>query len=83
MNENKEICYLPAKQSEVLKLLALGLRNKEIAFKMNKSVSTVKQHVSGLMRRLNVTTRTAIVVKAQKLGLIDDKEEKAPDHSAE
>ncbi|MBO4539663.1 MAG: response regulator transcription factor, partial [Clostridia bacterium] len=48
-----------------------GLTNKEIAFQMNKSVSTVKQHISGMMLRLDVHTRTGIVIKAQKLGLID------------
>ena len=44
--------------------------NKEIAFQMNLSVSTVKLHVSGLMLRLNVRTRTAAVVEAQRLHLI-------------
>ena len=38
---------------------------------MGLAVSTVKLHVSGILRRLNVRTRTAAIIKAQKLGLID------------
>ena len=66
----KEKFRLTPQQIKVLKLLARGLRNKEIAYQMGLSVSTVKQHVSGIMLRLNADTRTAVVVKAQELGLI-------------
>ena len=64
-----KIC-LTFKQKQVLFHLARGLQNKEIAEVMNLSVSTVKLHVSGILLRLNVKTRTAAVIKAQKLGLI-------------
>ncbi len=66
----KKYSNLTPKQEEVLKYLAQGFQNKEIAFQMNLSVSTVKLHVSGLMLRLNVRTRTAAVIKAQRLNLI-------------
>ena len=73
--EENETCHLTPQQLNVLKLLTLGLQNKEIADRMGLAVSTVKLHVSGILRRLNVRTRTASVIKAQKLGLIDiDKE---------
>ena len=62
-------CLTP-KQKEVLIYLAKGLLNKQIAEAMNLSVSTVKLHISGILFRLQVKTRTAAVVKAQKLGLI-------------
>ena len=75
MNEkrlsDKETVHLTPQQTEVLKCLVQGLQNKEIAYQMGLSVSTVKQHVSGILLRLNVNTRTAAVVTAQKLGLID------------
>ena len=61
---------LTPKQIEVLKYLGKGFQNKEIAFQMNLSVSTVKLHVSGLMLRLNVKTRTAAVVEAQRLKIL-------------
>ena len=74
MKENKlfyrNFYHLTPQQIKVLKLLALGLQNKEIAYRMQKSVSTVKQHISGMMLRLGVNTRTAVVIKAQELGLI-------------
>ena len=66
----KKYSNLTPKQEEVLKYLVQGFQNKEIAFQMNLSVSTVKLHVSGLMLRLNVRTRTAAVIKAQRLNLI-------------
>ena len=68
--DNKAYRHLTPRQLEVLLFLAQGLQNKEIAEQMQKSVSTVKQHVSGMMMRLNVRTRTGVVIKAQKLGLI-------------
>ena len=61
---------LTSKQKEVLGHLAEGLQNKQIAQAMSLSVSTIKLHVSGILLRLRVKTRTAAVVKAQKLGLI-------------
>ena len=64
-----KVC-LTFKQKEVLKHLAKGLLNKEIAQAMELSVSTIKLHVSGIFLRLRVKTRTAAVVKAQELGLI-------------
>lgn len=76
-NENNEdnLHYsrfvLTPKQKEVLKHLAKGLQNKEIAAEMGLSVSTVKLHISGILFRFDVHTRTAAVIKAQKQGLID------------
>ena len=61
---------LTPKQIEVLKFLGKGFQNKEIAIQMNLSVSTIKLHVSGLMLRLNVRTRTAAVVEAQRLKIL-------------
>ena len=67
---NKNSYHLTPQQIKVLELLVQGLQNKEIAYQMKKSVSTVKQHISGMMLRLGVHTRTGIVIKAQELGLI-------------
>ena len=61
---------LTPKQKEVLIYLAKGMQNKQIAEAMNLSVSTIKLHVSSILLRLKVKTRTAAVVKAQKLGLV-------------
>ena len=64
-----KVC-LTFKQNEVLGHLAEGLQNKQIAQAMGLSVSTIKLHVSGILLRLRVKTRTAAVVEAQKVGLI-------------
>lgn len=61
---------LTPKQKEVLSYLAAGYQNKEIAFHMGLSLSTVKIHLIGLYTRLNVKTRIEAVVKARKLNLI-------------
>lgn len=68
---NTDTIRLTPQEIETLKHLALGLQNKEIAYRMGLSLSTIKQHVSRILLRLNVNTRTAAVVTAQKLGLID------------
>lgn len=74
MKENKlsngNTYHLTPQQMKALNYLAQGLRNKEIANRMKLSESTIKQHVSGIMLRLGVNTRTAVVVKAQEIGLI-------------
>ena len=72
-SEDDKAYRLTPQQRNTLKLMAKGLPNKEIAYRMGLTVSTVKQHISGIFVRLKVNTRTAAVVKAQQLGLIDRK----------
>ena len=61
---------LTPKQKEVLFYLAQGYKNKEIAYKMGLSVSTIKLHLGGLYLRLNVNSRMAALITAQQQGLI-------------
>ncbi len=61
---------LTATQQEILKWLATGMSNKQIAQALGKSSETVKIQVSQIMRRLNVRTRTQAVVKAASLNLL-------------
>lgn len=58
-----EVEQLTQRQQEVLRLIAQGKTNKEIARALDISPFTVRIHVSSLMRTLNVTTRTAAAVK--------------------
>ena len=58
------------KQKEVLFYLAQGYQNKEIAYKMGLSVSTIKLHLTGLYLRLNVNNRIEALIVAQQLGLL-------------
>ena len=59
------------KQHEVLLLLADGFCNKEIAEKTNLATGTVKQYVSDILKKLDVSNRTQAGIKARKIGLIE------------
>ena len=59
------------KEKEVLRLMAAGLSNQEIASAMFKSVGTVKNQVSAILAKLAVRDRTRAVLKAIEMGLLD------------
>ena len=70
-NEDQEkIEDLTKRELEVLKLLAVGMYNKEIAEKLNISERTVKNHVSNIFKKLEVTDRTQAAVFAIRNNLI-------------
>lgn len=60
---------LTRRENEVLKQLALGLSNKEIAQALNISYETVKEHVQHILRKLGVADRTQAAVWAVRKGL--------------
>ncbi len=66
----KETLGISEREFEVLGLLAAGRSNKEIASQLNVSPNTVKTHVAKLYDKLEVTRRTAAVVRARELGMI-------------
>ncbi|HOP76171.1 MAG: response regulator transcription factor [Thermogutta sp.] len=61
---------LTQRESEVLKQLANGLTNKEIAQILNISYETVKEHVQHILRKIGVTHRTQAAVWAVKNRLV-------------
>jgi len=61
---------LSERELEVLRLMAQGQGNKEIAVKLQIGVSTVRTHVEHILEKLAVGGRTAAAVKAMKEGLI-------------
>jgi DNA-binding NarL/FixJ family response regulator len=61
---------LTGREQEVLRGLARGLSNREIAEELVITEGTVKNHVSNLFAKLEVRDRTQAVLKAQELGLI-------------
>lgn len=62
---------LSARQQQVLLLLAKGMSNKEIAGAMGLADTTVRDHVTEILRRLKAGNRTKAVVRAQQLGLLN------------
>lgn len=62
--------HLTARESEVLKQIALGRSNNEIGTVMFVSEGTVKTHVAAILRKLDVRDRTQAAVAAYEMGLI-------------
>ena len=63
---------LTAREREVLRLLALGHTNQEIAERLVVSVRTVESHRAHVMTKLRVTTRAGLVREALRAGLLVD-----------
>ena len=63
---------LTGREEEVLRLLAEGLTNPEIAYQLQLSLATVKVHVGHIIAKLGVSDRTQAVVRAIHLGLLSD-----------
>jgi DNA-binding NarL/FixJ family response regulator len=61
---------LTKRESEVLKQLAFGLTNKEIAQSLGISYETVKEHVQHILRKVGVTDRTQAAVWAVRKNLV-------------
>jgi DNA-binding NarL/FixJ family response regulator len=61
---------LPEREQAVLRLLADGLGNAQIAQALNVSVSTIRRETSSLYHRLSVGNRASAVTRAHALGLL-------------
>ena len=62
---------LTPQQMRVLMMLKAGLLNKQIAFELNVSEATVKAHVSAILQKLDVNSRTQAVIVASKIATTD------------
>ncbi len=65
---------LTDRETEVLRLLAQGRSNKEIAHLLTIGEKTVKTHVSSILAKLNVSSRTQAALYAVRIGLVDKAE---------
>ncbi|WP_066713795.1 response regulator [Clostridium sp. Marseille-P299] len=71
INKQNDDEILTRREVEVLKLLAEGLFNKEIAYKLSISEKTVKNHVSNIFKKIGVFDRTQAAVYAIKNNFVD------------
>jgi two-component system, NarL family, response regulator LiaR len=62
---------LTERETEVLRLLAQGQSNKEIARGLSIGEKTVKTHVSSILGKLNVSSRTQAALYAVRIGLVE------------
>lgn len=69
-NVKKKISELTRREIDVLKMIASGSFNKEIASTLNISERTVKNHVSNIFKKIEVSDRTQAAVFAIKNGII-------------
>ncbi len=63
---------LTERQIDIVKCIAEGLSNKQIAYKLNLTEGTVKVHITVILKILNVKNRTAAIIEAAKRGYISD-----------
>jgi len=68
--ETSNAMKLTARESEVLRLLARGMSNRDIGAKLYISETTAKFHVGNILRKLGVTRRAEAVYEASKMGVI-------------
>lgn len=68
--DDTELYVLSDRETEILELIAKGMRNKEIANHLNIAEKTVKNHVSNILKALQVNSRTEAAMKAVKAKLV-------------
>lgn len=70
-SDNDKIESLTRREMDVIKSLAIGMYNKEIAIKLEISERTVKNHVSNIFKKIEVSDRTQAAVFAIRNNLIN------------
>ena len=65
----ERLAALTPQQMRVLMMLGEGLLNKQIAYKLDVSEATVKAHVSAILQKLGVDSRTQAVIAMSKLAV--------------
>ena len=69
--KNADVISLTQSELKVLKLVAKGYRNKEIADSLYNSEETIKKHIYNMFQKLDVKNRLNLVNRAKELGIIE------------
>ena len=70
VEEPEDLVALSARETEILRLVAQGRDNTEIAQELYLSPSTVKNHVSSILEKLGVGSRVQAAVRAARAGIV-------------
>jgi DNA-binding NarL/FixJ family response regulator len=70
MNQKQLVEPLTAREIDILRMIARGRSNREIAEELVITEGTVKNHVTSILGKLGVRDRTQAVLKAQELRLV-------------
>jgi len=62
---------LTVREIEILKLIANGMANKQVAFRLKISEKTVRNHVSNIYEKLGINDRSQAVLYAVRKGLVE------------
>ena len=68
----RRLASLTPQQARVLMMLSEGLLNKQIAYELSVSEATVKAHVSAILQKLGVESRTQAVIAAARIEAMTD-----------
>lgn len=68
----RRMSSLTPQQMRVLMMVSEGLLNKQIAYRLSVSEATIKAHVSAILQKLNVESRTQAVIIANRLGVVQN-----------
>src|SRR5215467_6580394 len=66
------------REREILRLVATGATNQQIAYQLNISVNTVKVHLRNIFGKIGVTSRTEATLYAVRSGLVQFSEAATP-----
>lgn len=69
--DHEKTPQLTEREILVLRLVAQGLTNKEIAHSLGVTARTVEFHLNNIFQKLNVFSRTSAVIVAEKSGLLE------------
>ena len=69
--EKAEVPHLSPRETQIIQLIAKGASNKEIARSLDIAESTVKIHVQGILRKLNLTSRVQAAIYAIDHNLVE------------
>ena len=68
--ENVGIKELSFRETQILRLIVSGMRNKKIAETLGLSIETIKTHIKSILSKFSASSRTQVAVKAIKTGML-------------